>query len=87
MYGNGNEDDQNDEKELVIQGIKSFKEAYLNCSKKTQLLINFFQNEFGFRKEEVLFIGEQEAKYLEVLINQIQFSKVYFKETQNAEPT
>ena len=32
-------------------------------------MINFFLNEIGFKKDEVLFIGEEEARLLEVLMN------------------
>ena len=33
-----------------------------NCTKKTQYFINFFINEIGFEKKEILFIGEEEAR-------------------------
>ena len=74
------EDDPDDEKILVIQKPKNFQEAYLNCSKKTQIFINFFLNEIGFKEEELLFIGEEEARILEVMMNQSQIFKVYNKD-------
>ena len=51
MSKNGKDADDDDpdaEKILVIQKPNNFREAYLNCSKKTQLFINFFINEIGF---------------------------------------
>ena len=53
---------ENDEKILVKKDLKDFEFAFKNCTKKTQYFINFFINEIGFKEEEVLFIGEEEAR-------------------------
>ena len=71
---------ENDEKILVKKDLKDFEFAFKNCTKKTQYFINFFINEIGFKEEEVLFIGEEEARVLEVLMNQSQIFKVYNKD-------
>ena len=59
---NKDELQENDKKILVKKDIKSFEEAFENCAKKTQYFINFFIKEIGFKKDEVLFIGEGEAR-------------------------
>ena len=64
----------------MIQKPKNFTEAYQNCSKKTQLFINFFINEIGFKEKEILFICEEEAKVLEAMMNQNEIFKVYNKD-------